>query len=554
MKNLKIGKLLLPLILLLALFFRLFSLGENPPGLTPDEASLGYNAYSILKTGKDEYGSFMPIVFKSFGDYKPGLYVYSVIPFVGLLGLNEFSVRLPSVLFGLLIVYFIYLIAGEFFKDPVNGKEKLLKFSHLAAFVAAVNPYLIYFSRGAWEANLSLALTLGGIHFFLQSLKNQKYLPLSAISFALTLLSYQGAKLSTLIVLGILFFVYLSEIRKFNKLAVGISVAAFIFLISPVVLSLFNGQAQRLAIFSVFSYPRPESEIKFYAGPFFEIFHSDNLNYLRMILSRWFNYYSGAFMYFAGDLAHPAHTPPYQGILLMADLILLPVGLVMMFKGRITKAGSFLLLWAILAPLSAAISRDQTNAVRSLNGAVPLVVVSAVGLRYFLENLQNNAKRILVFLPMAGFYLFSLLYFFDAYFIHFPVHNAPYAYYGFKQAVQEVGSLQKDYSQIVFEQSFTQPYIYFLFYKKYDPATWQKQANLIESEYKGDVGYQEKLNNITFEKLDWSKLRLSPNTLIAASANSVPPEILKDTKNYRMIKEINYPLSSRQAFVIIETK
>src|SRR6266404_5968345 len=108
------------LVLLVALFLRVYKIDSNPPGLTPDEATLGYNAYSILKTGKDEYGTFLPIIFKSFGDYKPGLYIYFTAPFVAVFGLNETSVRLPSVVAGTITVFLIYLVTKELF-----GKEKL---------------------------------------------------------------------------------------------------------------------------------------------------------------------------------------------------------------------------------------------------------------------------------------------------------------------------------------------------------------------------------------------------------------------------------------------
>lgn len=37
-------------------FFRFHQLGKTPVGFYVDEASMGYNAFSILKTGKDEYG------------------------------------------------------------------------------------------------------------------------------------------------------------------------------------------------------------------------------------------------------------------------------------------------------------------------------------------------------------------------------------------------------------------------------------------------------------------------------------------------------------------
>jgi 4-amino-4-deoxy-L-arabinose transferase-like glycosyltransferase len=114
---------------LVAAFLRLWYLGVNPPHLTPDEASLGYNAYSILKTGRDEYGEILPIIFKSFGDYKPGLYVYATVPFVALFGLTEFAVRLPSAIAGVAAVWLLYLIINLM----VNGqwlRNELLTISY----------------------------------------------------------------------------------------------------------------------------------------------------------------------------------------------------------------------------------------------------------------------------------------------------------------------------------------------------------------------------------------------------------------------------------------
>src|SRR3989304_6317172 len=109
----KIKKYYLLIILGIAIVLRLWKLGSIPPSLTSDEASLGYNAYSILKTGRDEYGQFLPIIFKSFGDYKPGLYVYSTVPFVAFFGLNEFSVRLPSAIAGVIAVWLLYKIVSS---------------------------------------------------------------------------------------------------------------------------------------------------------------------------------------------------------------------------------------------------------------------------------------------------------------------------------------------------------------------------------------------------------------------------------------------------------
>jgi len=113
---------------LLAFILRFNSLSSNPPSLDWDEASIGYNAYSILKSGRDEYGSFLPLEIRSFGDYKPALYVYFAIPFVAIFGLSELAVRLPSAIFGTLAVIATYFLVKEIFdrflfKATIFGKK-----------------------------------------------------------------------------------------------------------------------------------------------------------------------------------------------------------------------------------------------------------------------------------------------------------------------------------------------------------------------------------------------------------------------------------------------
>src|SRR3990167_9117761 len=102
---------ILIIIFLLGFILRIIFLDIAPPGFNADEAALGYNAYSLIKTGKDEWGISFPLVFKSFSDYKPGLYVYMAIPFIAALGLNELAVRLPSVLLGAFSIILIYLLS-----------------------------------------------------------------------------------------------------------------------------------------------------------------------------------------------------------------------------------------------------------------------------------------------------------------------------------------------------------------------------------------------------------------------------------------------------------
>src|SRR3989304_6475119 len=124
-------KYILGAILLFGFFLRFIAIDKIPAGFTPDEASFGYDAYSILNTGKDQWGHTLPLVFESFGDYKSPLYVYITIPSVLVFGLNKFSVRLPNAIIGTLAIYAVYLLVIEIFHNK-EEKSKVLNQKSLA--------------------------------------------------------------------------------------------------------------------------------------------------------------------------------------------------------------------------------------------------------------------------------------------------------------------------------------------------------------------------------------------------------------------------------------
>lgn len=539
--------------MLAAVVLRLWSLGKIPAGLTPDEASLGYNAYSILHTGRDEYGKVLPIIFKSFGDYKPGFYIYLTLPSVFIFGLSEFSVRLPSALLGIFAVYLIYLIGKKFFSEKIGL---------LTAFVAAFNPYLIYFSRGAWEANVSLFFTLLGILFFTKSKENNKYLIYSGLSFAATLITYQGAKLSTLVVVLLLTIIYLKDIKAFNKKYLWTSIILGLLVAVPVIATFFNGQAVRLKVFSVFSYQRPPeiteeilkqgNEEK--GSLTFQLFHARSLDTFRGILTRYFNVFSGKFLFFEGDNANPIHTAPYQGILLISDILFLPLGLFAIIKKKLSKEEIFILAWMLLAPFSSALTRDQTNAVRSLNLAAPLVFVLSLGVEYVVSFAKSVKFKNLLYFILGIVYIVGISYFLDAYFVHVNAHNSNYWRYGYKEAVNFVLPNEGKYKNVVFEQSFNQPYIYFLFYGPKNPKKYQSEQKFVDSQYLGDVGFIQSYDNIQFQKIDWEVIKRLHDTLVVADPVSLPPDMFGNPQTYRVLKEIKYLNGRDTAFIIFEIK
>src|SRR3990167_125576 len=112
-------KILFLLILSLSFFLRVYNLQSNPPGLYWDEVSIGYNAWSLSQTGADEYGERHPFLFEAFQEYKLPGFIYSVLPFVKMSGMNELSIRFPAVLYSLMLVWLLYLSVSLLFDKKV---------------------------------------------------------------------------------------------------------------------------------------------------------------------------------------------------------------------------------------------------------------------------------------------------------------------------------------------------------------------------------------------------------------------------------------------------
>jgi 4-amino-4-deoxy-L-arabinose transferase-like glycosyltransferase len=319
--------LLLLAVLIAGFGLRVFALGSRPSGITWDEAALGYNAYSLYLTGRDEYGRTTPVIFKSFGDYKPGLYIYFTVPSVAIFGLNEFAARLPSAVFGTLLLVVIYVLARLLFpRDPGIWVGSLI--------VGAINPWAIQFSRGAWEANLALLLTTLGVTIFIANLKRMSliYYLVSIFFFGLTFWSYQGAKLFTPLIFISTIVIY-RRYLKFNVKSVFLYFSLFFVFLIPVLWNL-GSQSGRLQVFSVFSYTRSQAYIReilsqdHTAGKnwIYYLYHSEFLDQARGVLQRYLNHFSGRFIFSEGDWTSLRHSLYGYGYFHLPDIICLVLG------------------------------------------------------------------------------------------------------------------------------------------------------------------------------------------------------------------------------------
>lgn len=501
------------LVFLVGLVLRIFHLDSRPLGFTWDEAALGYNAYSLLKTGRDEHGQILPIVFESFGDYKPGLYIYFTTFSVGAFGLNEFAARLPSAVFGSLFVLVIFVFVRRIFS---------LRAAMFAMIFAAINPWALHFSRGAWEANIAICLTLVAVTLF-----TRRRLGLSGVFFGLTFLSYHGSKLFTPLLVAALVVVSRKKIVKPIALVVPAAILAFLSL--PILLGV-STQSGRFKVYSVFSYTRSVKTVSELLTQdrsggktlVYYLFHSEPLDQLRGIFLRYVNHISPRFLFFTGDWSNARHSTVYQGYLYLPELITLVVGVVYMLR-RPTKCSHLVFVWLFLAAIPAALSRDIVSGVRSLPMVVPLVVIGGVG----AAKMAGRISTALIWSIFMGFFFVNYL---DLYYIHSPQYSSGEWLSAYGPAMQTVRENYQRFSRVVISDKLGQPYIFTLFYLQIPPSEYQGQA-VVERNSQGDVSRVTSFGRFVFRPIFYPADRGLADTLLVGDQYELPQRDLDTTPN-----------------------
>lgn len=531
MKN---KNLILVLIILLAFILRFYKL-DSIPALNADEAAIGYNAYSLIETGLDEHGNPWPIHFQSFNDYKPGGYFYLVLPFVRILGLNIWAVRIPSATLAVASVYLIYLLSTELFKDKKVGI--------LSALFLAINPWHIHFSRGGWEVNVASFFMLLGFWAFYKAIStqiiSQKYLLLSGISLVASMYTYHSVRL-VIPLLGLatlaIYHKYLSKNYKQLILPVLVVFGALI----PLLID-FLGSAgyARAAGVGLFADTGPISRINEQRGAYTDfsslvpkIFHNKVVNYGLAFADNWLSHYHGEFLFISGDEIQ-RNKVPETGLMNYYSMFLIPLGLWLLIKNT-NKEILFIISWLLIAPVAAALTFQSPHALRAQNMLIPLVIISA----YAAAKVTKSR---------LGFYLLAIvvLWSFSRYQLMYWAHMAkeyPFSsQYGVKQLVEYVSEHETEYENIYVSDRYDQPYILFLFYTKYPPEKFQNKHNLTTPDQFGFSTVSE-YDKYHFQTINYDELRpIAGKSLIIGTDEQIPNEanIVKEiygTNGYKYFK------------------
>lgn len=535
------------LILLIAAALRLYRIADIPPGVNRDEASIGYTAYSLLHTGRDEYGKIFPFSFQSFGDWKLPLYIYTVVPFVSVLGLSELAVRFPSAIFGILSVFLTFFLVKMLFRN------NLLAF--LTMFLAAISPWSVHLSRVESESNTAVFLTLLAIILFFKSLNSKNWLIIpSSIFFALTYFTYAGNHIFTTLLLVGLIYIYKDKIPRTKVTLVGlillIAMAGFIFS-----KTLFEADRAKISGISIFGDPSvvhakieiPRNEHNDPKSLFIRVVHNRVTYAAEKIAQNYLNSFSPQFLFIKGG-DNNSHNILDFGNMYLVEAPFLLIGLIYLLTVKKGRERNLILLWFFIAPIAASITKDAPHTNRMFAIFPILSLITAFGICYFLTEIvrQNLFKRIAIDLIVVLF-LLNISIYVDRYFVHFPRNEAVNWGIGYQALNELLTSPSFSSKKVVMSRPNYSPYIYLLFYSKYDPALYQKEAVRYPPSRDGFVDVK-KFGRYEFRNIDWNK-DLQSDVVLVAWSSQVP----KSVKNSYKSQEITLP-NGESLFTIIKTK
>lgn len=536
-------------IILISIFLRFYHLSTIPNSLTIDEIGNGYNAYSLLKTGKDEWGIKFPPYFRSTGDYDAPVMIYLMVPPVWAFGLNEFSVRFIQALFSLLITPLIFLIFRKYIFP-----HKSIYYSFAAMLFYATSQWNIFFSRSGFEAVIALGFVMLNIYFLFRSIEKKNPLIFYlALAFAyISAISYSSNKI--FVPLINLLFVVLNWRAVFEIFKIELDFKKWrLILFSVVTLILLFV----LARFWLFGPGAVRAKMVFFTGDYeLKVALLSKLGQVGLSIldlpmlvlfwiKRFLEYFSTNFYIIDGlGLTIPGH--PGAGVLNLAVFPLYIVGLISLFipgkEKHLNKIKTFLLGWFIIGLIPATLANNSQHALRTLNSSVAVILISTVGLAIVIDYLIGKSKNLVLIFLGVFILLFSLDFvrFIDYYTVHYPFELSETRQYGWKEMAIYARDHHSEYDNVYVDPRFGSegrtnygvPYSYFQFYSRYDPNTFHS--------FPGREKFISDFENYHFLEIDFNQMgEVKGNNLYIASPWSFPDYLINEKHIRYEVKFLN---------------
>lgn len=529
----------------LNLFVRFYGLENSPTSLGFDEAGLGYNAYSLFLTGRDEWGYRLPLSLRSFNDYKPALYSYLAIPFIWAFDLSQATSRMPSAFWGTVSAIFTLLIL----KQLTKAKWPLVI---LAALFVCLSPWRLHFSRVALETNISASFFVITAWCLINRARNRLF-KLGTILFGLlAIYSYHSARVAvpTLIFLAILDPLGRSLRRSFTDRKViardGLLLLAVLGLSLPIFLESGLSVMTRFNQTNLFSrfYPFTPTEILNGSNPWLSLTNHP-LYYLGgQLFGRLAAYLSplNLTMTFYPWVVKSAMVIIDNGMLGFLGAIFFIIGIFGVLP-RFTKEPNVRVLfyWLLAGALPAALTWEWFHPFRSLNLFPALDIIAALGLLSILarvSSLKSIFPRATLLTCVLVFASISVLFNWLNEINYSPwENNGEFQPGGFKEGSAVLAPLIDRYPVIYIDTPQAQSYIFFALYGKFDPAIIQET----DRQYRLADGFPSHVfdfGKFVYKKFSWPGEKNNHN-FVYFTQSEIKEEEFKDVPGTTLYKVID---------------
>jgi len=529
-------------LLVVSFFIRIYKI--NTLSLFGDEIDVGYQAYSLLNTGKDYKGNFLPTYIQSLSESRAPLLIYASIPGIKLFGLTELGVRITPIIFGILSIFILYKIILLY--------SNSFSLAFLSSLVLSFSPWHFHYSRTSFEVTLLLSLILLGVYLFQKFIQNSKpsLLYLSIISFGLTFYTYNTANIFVpLLVIGLIIGNWKKFFSILNSKKLIISIGLTLLFIIPIGIQIFSGQAaNRFSLVNIFNDPKtinhiidrrtsfsatnPKSERFFYnkASGWTTAFFQ---NYLEAI--------SPLVLFNQGDTINIRHNIPQFGLLFLSFAPLFFIGLIQTPKSKFQK---FMLYWLVISPIASALTtQGGHHPTRLFVMLPPFAYFIAQGVLILLSS-KLLSKVVLIIISLT--LIFEMSFYCHEYFYRYSKDSFEHWNYGYKEIME---SIPKNYKHLYISNTKYNSLLPFVFYQKMlkNPLQDTSQKNIIFN-YNGFS-----LNQYIYFIDNWGER----DVLNQVSQNSQPTDVYllfqisdipgdmdfskKNLEGFKTIKTVYYP-------------
>lgn len=517
MKN----KILLILIIILAFVVRVLQINSFPPSLNWDEASLGYNAYSILKTGRDEWGNRWPLIFRAYGDYKLPVYIYLSIPFIAVFGLNALSIKLISIISGTVLVYIAYL--------TVKKLSKSQKIALVSALLIAFSPWSIFLSRIALEANLFLLLFALSFYFLIS-----KKIYLSSLFFALSLFTYNSSRVLLPFYLIALIYVVFKEKIKINFIKFMPLILSLIVFIFQFFNSSGTARYQWVSILDQGAINR----INELQPKYSRLVVNKATYFLCTSFKNYISHFNPLYLFKNGGSHYQFNIPNFY-LLSPLLLVFFLFGLYYLSTHLFNYSSLLLIFFLIISPIPSAITRDAPHVLRSLTFIYLSTLVISLGFSYMKKFALPVAIMICLIMQIQFWPKYK----------QYSVQYSQSWQYGYRQVIDYVKNNYNQYDQFIISKKYGEAHEFILFFWPWDPDSYQTDSKKVWDYHSAWywVDAFDKFKFIDDEKIMEKSIYPNTSTLLITTPRNY------NQNSFKKLETINF-LDGTPAFEILKNE